>query len=128
MAASTVSRNSLVKWHNQAITLIDLSVGRQRLSVLALDCNWLVEALSNTSIELRISVLVFPRLERLRWGIKHSRTPSVRCSLKGPLTSDAIARKVHISVAIVLIELVQLAREGLVSMKYGKWSITDVRK
>lgn len=52
------------------------------------------------------------------------------CSLlvEGPLASDAIARKVRTSEVIVLVELVHLAREGLVSMRYGKWFITDIRK
>ena len=43
------------------------------------------------------------------------------CSLlvEGPLTSNAIARRVRTSEAIVLVELVHLAREGLVSMRMG---------
>jgi Mn-dependent DtxR family transcriptional regulator len=48
--------------------------------------------------------------------------------IDGPLPSNAIARKIRTSEAIVLLELVHLAREGLVSMRYGKWFITDVRK
>jgi Mn-dependent DtxR family transcriptional regulator len=49
------------------------------------------------------------------------------CSLlvEGPLTSNAIARKIRTSEAIVLVELVHLAREGFVSMQYGKWFITN---
>jgi hypothetical protein len=41
------------------------------------------------------------------------------CSLlvEGPLASNVIARKVDTLEAIVLVELVHLAREGLVSMK-----------